>query len=277
MARKKTKPPGPRARGPKNQQPVRPALFWASMALTGICVAMVVWMVIGNVPVSDFGMLPRILVIVLLFAFAAASLATTEVIPWRSRSWTEWRRPKVLGTVVYLLLGAAGFIAGVANVFNPPAADQATQIAIRDQVGEIGDDTDVLVAGQGNIAEAVGAGRASLIRRNIARVWGEAGTGCAVTYRLALHDRALRMTSLRSASGMSAYQAEYTVNAEGDRPGRDGDRISVMETREERGWFPGYSVTFTYRSNGRSETLFWGHRRMNVNGVELAPCEGGGR
>lgn len=245
------------------------------MALTGLCLAAVVWMVIGNVPVSTFGFWPRALVVILLVAFAAASLATTEVIPWRSRSWTEWRRPKVLGTVIYLLLGAAGFIAGVGNIFNPPTADQATQIAIRNEVGEIGNDTDLLTAGQENIAEAMGVGRPSLIRQNISRIWGEAG--CAITYRLSLDDRALRMTSLRSAPGMSAYEAEYTVNAEGDRPGRNGDRISVMETREERGWFPGYDVTFTYRSNGRSKTLFWDHRKMNVNGVELVPCDERGR
>jgi hypothetical protein len=240
------------------------------MALTGLCLALVTWIVIGNVPVRTFGILPRVLVIVLLITFAAASLATTEVIPWGSRSWTEWRRPKVLGTVVYLLLGAAGFIAGVANIFNPPVADQATQITIRNQVAKIGDDTDVLVASQGNIAEAVGIGRSSLIRENIVGIWGEAG--CAVTYQFTLTDRALRMTSRRSVPGMSAYEAEYTINAEGDRPGGNGDRISVMETREERGWSPGYNVTFTYRSNGRSKTLFWDHRRINVNGVELVPC-----
>lgn len=243
------------------------------MAVTGVCVGFVVWMVIGEVPVSEFGFWLRVLVIVLLLVFVFASLATTEVIPWSSRSWVDWRRPKVLGTIVYLLLGAAGFIAGMADILNSPAADQATQLAIRDQVGAIGNDTGAMIAGQGEIAKAVGVGRRSMIRDNIAGVWGEAG--CSVTYRITLVDRALRMESLRSAAGMAPYRAEFTVNADGDRPGPDGERISVMEAREERGWFPGYSVTFTYRSSGDTKALFWDHRKMNVNGVELAPCRAG--
>ena len=56
-----------------------------------------------------------------------ASLASTEVIPWRSRNWRDWRRPKVLGTVVYLLLSAAGFVVGIATIFNPATAGEEGQ------------------------------------------------------------------------------------------------------------------------------------------------------
>ncbi len=269
--RKKDQRASPATAGTRRRQPpVKPALFWASMALTGICVAAIVWLVFGGVPVRDFGIWPRVLVLALLALFAVASLASTEVIPWGSRSWAEWRRPKVLGTIVYLLLGAAGFIAGVANIFNPPLADQATQLAIRNEVGEIGNDTDVLIAGQGNIAEAMGIGRISLVRENIRGVWGEAG--CAVTYRFGLNDRSLVMSSLRDEPGMAPFREEYTILADTDRAGPSGERLSIMDTTEVGGAHDGQSVTFTYGGNGSSAWLEWKHRSQGINAQRLVRC-----
>jgi len=255
----------------RRQRPVGPAFFWASMALTGVCIAAIVWLVIGNVPMRDFGLWPRVLVVALLALFVIASLATTEVIPWSSRSWAEWRRPRVLGTIVYLMLGAAGFVAGIANVFDPPLADRATQVAIRDEVGEIGKDTDVLVAGQGDIADAVGVGRTSLVRRNIGGVWGEAG--CGVTYRFRLDDRSLVMSSLRDEPGMAPFREEYTILADADRAGPGGERLSIMDTTEVGGAHDGQSVTFTYGGNGSSAWLEWKHRSQGINAQRLVRCE----
>lgn len=245
------------------QLPVSPVLFGLSMSVTTVCVGVIIWLIVANIPVSDFGIMPRVLVLVLLFLFVMASLAVTEVIPWRSRNWTEWRRPKVLSNVVYLLLAAAAFIAGLSNVFAPPAAQQATLLDTKDEVEAVG-------AGVTQIGDAIGVGRQSLIRQHISGLWGE--EGCSVTYRLTLNDRALTMVSVRNASDMASYSAEYTVNADSDRAGAGGERISVMETREERGFFPGFGVTFTYRTNGATETLVWDHRRMSVNAVELKRC-----
>jgi hypothetical protein len=242
------------------------------MAVTGICIAIIVWLAIGNVPEGAFAVPSRILVLVLLAIFVVASLATTEVIPWRSQSWLEWRRPKVLGTVIYLLLGAASFVAGIAAVLNPPAAEQATLVAVGGDVAKLGAGVDRLQTSVAGISDAIRPGKTPLIVSGINGVWGE--DDCTVTYRLAVHDRSLQMRSVRDRPGMKPYEAEYTINAASDRIGQQGERLSIMDVREEQGWFPGYAVTFTYLTNSNSKTLIWDHRKMNVNAIELTPCVG---
>jgi hypothetical protein len=116
------------------EKPVRATVFWASMAVTVVCVVAVGWMVISHVPTDELGMWPRALIVVLFVISAISSLAITEVIPWRSGSWAEWRKPKALGAVAGLMIGAAGLIATVGPLFNAPAAEQKTQVEIRNTV-----------------------------------------------------------------------------------------------------------------------------------------------
>jgi hypothetical protein len=270
MPRKTHQRPKPsRAADPPRQRPLTSKFFWLSMMVTGACIAVIVWLVIANVSVREFGIWPRVLVVLLLAIFTVASLSSTEVLPWHSRSWADWRRPKVLGTVVYLLLGAAGFIAGIANAFDPPA-DRETQNAIRRDVAGVAQNTEALISGQGNIADAVGVGRPSLVRANIDGIWGE--PGCAVTYRLRLNDRSLILSSLRDEPGMTSLVEQYTTVADADRPGRDGEHLSVMDTREVGGPHDGQSVTFTYGSNGTSAWLEWRHASQSINAPRLVQC-----
>jgi len=219
------------------------------MVLTGICVTIIVWVVVKNVPIANFGVLPRVLVVVLLVLFVIASFATTEVIPWHSRSWIEWRRPKVLGHIVYLLLGAAGFIGGVANIFGEPLASRKDVQALSDKFG---------------------IGRASLVREHIGGLWGR--PGCKVTYRATLRYPVLSFVSEKDPPGVDHFVGEYTITGDQDRVAAGGEPESVMETREVKGVSPGYSVAFIYRTNGRSETLFWDHRILSVNGITLVRC-----
>lgn len=103
------------------------------MAATTLCVAIVVWLVVGDGSIPELHW--RILLVVMLVVFIVASLATTEIIPWHSRSLVEWRQPKVLGSITVLLLGAAAFIAGIANAFGPDAARQDTLAEVAAAVG----------------------------------------------------------------------------------------------------------------------------------------------
>jgi hypothetical protein len=240
------------------------------MTLTGLCIAVIVWLVVGNVPIDDFGIWPRILLVGLLALFTVASLASTEVIPWHSLSWLEWRQPNVLGTIVYLLLGAVSFVAGVANVFAPPVASEATQVTIRNDVGKVLNRQDALAAGQDQIGEALGISRQSLVRANIAGTWGE--PGCAITYRLALNGRSLVMSSLESDADMVPFREEYTIVADADRAGSSGDSLSAMEVNEVGGAHDGQGVIFTYGGNGTSAWLEWKHRSQQINATRFVRC-----
>jgi len=258
--------------GARAQRPVGPALFWAVLIVTGLCVAIILWLVIDGVPVEDVGLWPRILIVAILAVFIVSALASTEVIPWGKWSWVEWRRPKVLGMFVYLLTSAAGFVVGIANIWNPPVATEARQIAIQQRVEAIGAETGDLLAGQADLANAVGIGRASLIRRNIEGVWGEAG--CGVTYRIRLADRSLLLTSLHDEPGMASFREEYTILSDSDRTGPNGERLSVLEASEVGGSHDGQSVTFTYGGNGSSAWLEWKHRSQAINAPRFVQCGG---
>jgi hypothetical protein len=258
MARKayqsRKSPLGPIA---THQRSLAPRIFWACMVLACACIAVILWLVITNVPVREFGIFPRIFVIVLLGIFTVASLASTEVLPWSSRSWAEWRRPKVLGTIIYLVLGAAGFVAGIVNAFDPPA-DKRTQNEILDTVNEV--------------AGAVGIGRTSLIRANIERTWGELGSGCTVTYQIKISDMSLELTSLLDPPGEDSIHETYSIISDGDRVGASGEHLSVLVTTEKGGLHDGQTVTFNYYSNGKSAWLEWIHSNEGINLVRLGQC-----
>jgi uncharacterized integral membrane protein len=254
----------------KQQKPVKPLLFWASSGLTLVCSVVLVWLFLRNVSDAEFGIWPRILIAVLLVIFIAASLATTEIIPWTSRSWADWRRPKVLGMVIYMVLGGVAFAAGLANIFNPPAAEQKTLLETKRDVGAVKKDTGQLVEGQRDIAEAVGVGAPSLIRQKIAGVWGR--PGCAVTYRFTLTDRALKVRSVKSAAGMEPYNPEYSVIGERNNTAPNGERSSIMETTETVGFWPGFGVQFQYYTDGSNERLVWDHKKMATMPLELGRC-----
>ncbi len=236
-------------------------VFTISIALTAICVAVIVWMMVGGVDMAKLGdwpfpHWPRVFVVVLLAIFLIASLATTEVIPWRSRSWEEWRKPNVLGTLVYMILGGVGFVVGINGIFNPPAAEQATLLETR--------------ANTERIAEAVGAGKDSLIRQKIDGVWGR--PGCETTYRFALEGQAVKVTSLKSPPGAKPYNPEYSVTVDRDLIASGGERGSVIEANETVGFWPGFGVTFRYSTDGSSERLVWDHKQMSTLPLELVRC-----
>ena len=103
-------------------------------------------------------------------------------------------------------------------------------------------------------------------REDVARVvqrmpgiWGE--QGCAVTYRFAIQESAVLISSVRRPQGASYWSAILTIVA----PPR-GD---VMETREESA--AAAAVTFTYFTNGVIERMRWHDRRRSVT-LDLDRC-----
>jgi hypothetical protein len=268
MARKASSTsPKRKSAAPALQRPVRTRLFLFGMTVVLLCVTTILWMTFANISRERLGIWPWIFLSGLLALFFIASLAWEQVIPPLNRtSVKEWRKPKVFGGIVYLFLAATGFIVGVANIFDPPAS-RADLIDVGNSIKE---DTGAILVRQGDIGNALGVGRVSLIRRNIDGIWGE--PGCAVTYRLALNDRSLVMTSLRDEPGMAPFREEYTISSDADRAGPSGERLSIMETNEVAGPHDGQGVIFTYGGNGTSAWLEWKHRAQAINAPRFVQC-----
>ncbi len=255
---------------PKNQKPVSYSMFWASVGLTLACSAILVFLFLANTSTAQFGVWPRSLIAGLLGMSIIASLAATEIIPWTSRSWTDWRQPKVLGTLVNLVLGAVSLAAGLTNIFNPPAAEQKTLLETKGAVEAVKGDTGQILNGQADIAVAVGVGAPSMIRQKISGLWGR--PGCAVTHRFTLADRALKVQSIKSELSMKPYKPEYSVVTDRNNVTSGGERSAVMETTESVGFWPGFAVQFQYYTNGSTERLVWDHKKMATMPLELVRC-----
>lgn len=252
------------------QKPVSRRFFWLATILTAACVVTILWLTIGKVPITNFGFGPRILLILILLISIIASLASTEIIPWRSRSFADWRQPKVLGIMANLVLAAVSAVAGLASAFDPPQAEQETLLETKAAVDATRLDASAIRKGQVQIADAVGVGEQSLILRKISGTWGE--VGCAVTYRFVLAERALKISSLKSEAGMQPYNPEYSITADRNEIAPSGERTSTLETVEAKGFWPGFAVQFRYATDGSNERLVWNHRKMSTVPLELVRC-----
>lgn len=119
------------------QRPLKRATFFACIGITVACATTLLVLALRGVSTEEFGYVPHLLILLVVAIFIVASLAITEIIPWRSRSLREWARPKVLGSFVGLLMGALGLAAGLTPIFNPPTATEKTVENIQQAVGDV--------------------------------------------------------------------------------------------------------------------------------------------
>jgi len=257
VTRNAYRPPAPRPPREPPQQPVGERVFWISIGLSGLCCAVIVWLVLANVPGDVFSFWPRVFIVALLAIFVCGSLATTEVIPWGSRSWIQWRRPKVLGAVVCLLLGAGGFVAGVATIFNPPAAEQKTLVATQKAVQGVDRKLDEL----STFLHARFPDDPPVLKE-IGGRWGDLDPACEVVWDIRVVRR----------GGKAALVAETTRVPDGAKPHRFvGDIINVedgvlyvegVEPQTAQGALAHFTL------NAASQRLSWDDRSRGSGGVE---------
>ena len=230
------------------QKPLSKLLFYASIAVTLACTAAFITLALRGVPTEDFGYAPHLLILLVLAIFVVASLAITEIIPWRSRNLRDWQRPKVLGSFVGLTLGALGLVAGLTPIFNPPAATEKTVQQISSQLQEAG----------------VTRGATSLVERHINGIWGE--PDCKVTYAVALDKGLLIIESRQSLAGQTPLKMELQAE-----PGI-GSRLvtSVVWPRNERG----EQHEFLYQQSGAREFLTWVIKKREIS-LQLDRCRSG--
>ena len=227
------------------QKPVARIVFVGSITATVGCALVLLVLTLRGVPTDELGYVPHLLILLAVAIFVVASLAITEIVPWRSRSLRDWSRPKVLGSFVGLVMGALGLAAGLAPIFNPPAASEKTLDDVRRRLEDAG----------------VARGEASRVERQIGGVWGE--PGCQVTYEMALDNGLLVVVSRKSVAGQNPLRIELQ-----SEPGR-GSRLvaSVVEPLRERG----DQHEFVYEQAGAREFLTWVMKKREIS-LKLDRC-----
>lgn len=228
------------------------------MAVTGLCVVAVVWIVVANVPTDVLGIWPRALIAALFVISMVSSLAITEVIPWRSTSWAEWRKPKVLGAIAGLMIGAAGFIAGIGSLFDPPAAEQKTQIEIQNTVQGTDEKIDELT----RILRKRFPDDPPILHQ-IGGRWGDLEPACEVVWDIQVVQRgenaALIAQTVRTPSGVKPYRlVAEIIKAENNTLHVEG-----VEPEAARG------ASSRFDLNPVTQRLTWDDRARGSGGVEV--------
>ena len=244
------------------QKPLSKPLFYGSIVVTLACTAALITLALRGVPTEDFGYAPHLLILLVVAIFVIASLAITEIIPWRSRSLRDWQRPKVLGSFVGLIMGALGLAVGLTPIFNPPAATDQMVKELSERTEATGKSVDDV---RKRLEEAgVTRGAASLVERHINGTWGE--PGCRVTYELALDNGLLKVESRQSVAGQSPLKMELQAE-----PGT-GSRLvtSVVMPLNDRG----DQHEFLYQRAGAREFLIWVIKKREIS-LQLDRCRQG--
>lgn len=244
------KSPSDRGTGPieRPQKPLSKPLFIGSVVVTLVCVLAFIGLVLRGLQTEEFGYAPHLLILLVFAIAVTASLAITEIIPWRATSVRDWQRPKVVGSVVALIVGALGLVADLTGIFTPSAATEKTLSDVRKQLEDAG----------------ITRGDASRIEQHINGTWGE--PACQVTYDLTLGKGQLTIASKKSVPGQNPLSMELAAE-----PGT-GSRLvaSVMKPLQERG----DAHEFLYEKVGTREFLTWVIKKREIS-LKLDRCQQG--
>jgi len=189
-----------------------------------------------------------VLVIAIALIAAATALITKEGVPWDGR-WSDWLQPRPIAYVYIAIFAAFGIAGGVLSQIDSGSEPGRDSSEVREGIDRI-------------LAEvrprSVPPARILL---KLPGVWGE--TGCAVTYRFQLRDRALLVDSIRHPPATTAHHLVATITS------AEGDVMNV--TAEQPETARGKAAVFTYNTNGATERLMWDDRVRPVP-MELDRC-----
>lgn len=181
-----------------------------------------------------------------LVVTSVGSLATTKVIPWKSRKPADWLQARTLGTAVYTLmvgmLSATAMIQLVDPDDPPEELTQARAHAIR-----AASNSDRILRGltDANLISA----RATSIGAHLPGIWGE--RGCRVTYSVSVARDVVVMKSLESEPGMTPF--DQTLRLAPARPNGGNGMTAMAEILD--GPDAGSSVAIGYERFGEVERL----------------------
>ncbi len=220
--------------------------FAASVTSCVVAVGMIAYGYMFSFDRLRFGGWRIAICIFVLLVTSVGSLATTELIPWKSRDRKDWLCASALGAVVYALmvgmLSATAMIQLVDPDDPPEELVQARSNAVR-----AASNSDRILRGltDANLLSAPASG----IGPRLTGTWGE--RGCSVTYYLDVERDVVVMKSARSEPGMPAFS--QTLRLAPARPNGSNGMTSMAEILD--GPDVGSSVAITYERFGRVERL----------------------
>lgn len=248
------------------QRLVSPVAFFISASVVLVTGSVLFWLIIGNVVTSDVGIGARITLILTMLAALIAALATTKVIPIRSRNFEDWRKPHVVGQVALIIYTTLGIVVGLTPLVSPPPATEATAVEARDAAMAAETEAkEARIASEG-IKEALSdagviSGTPTIIEENISGVWGE--DDCSVTYRFSLKGQKLGVESLKSPIGLAPIETSGTVESVTGTVLKSTTYLPLKDR--------GKSVEFQYFA-GAIEQLVW-RDKTRPTSLTLDRCE----
>lgn len=272
---------------PTPQPPMRRWIFLGSIITLVLILVMTAAVVTRTAIAQQIGGDGLLALMVFGGVALTASLATTEVIPWGTRSIEHWLQPRVLSAVAMAIILATGTLFSLLPLLQSTRDQEAARKA-RDEtatkLNDIAEDVSVGRAKIDSLNQKLGVGEPSFIIKRIGGVWGEAGTDtdapCGVMYRFNLEDAALTIDKFSSSARTSISKYVYTRNGDNDIISPSGGRQSrlITEATTQALVEEGIAAHFTLESNGqhRLDRMTWEHRGGSIMPIKLVRCDGSG-
>lgn len=259
-----------------------------------ICIATIIATTVVGVGIligagwsADISALGAAALVLLFVASVVSALATTEVIPWNSLSWSLLKETRVLGVIGAIMLSSLGAVGGFLDLLQDKGGGRAAFAELNTMLGRIDENAEGARTAAEDASEDAGAvreglegagligGKMTAVEQAINGVWGQ--SDCSNTYRFALTaagkpERVLTVVSVASAQGLAPFDGEYAFKSAHDQFGNDGFVRSILSTEEVKGFDPGFAVDFTLVRSGSSEKLIWESKSSELNAPELVRC-----
>jgi hypothetical protein len=231
MTRKKSKRPAPPISHADQPRPVSPVLSWALAVLVFVCFVAIVWLTLAGVPVARFGVIWRILLLVLFLVLGYATWITTKSTqPQGTRIWT----------FVLAFFGAVGTVVTISSVFNPTAEIILTALK---QISNRTDQTAKNVDSINSWLHDKFPNHPPILDE-IGGRWGEVEPACAVVWNIEIVQRgdkaAVIAETVKWPSGNPPYRFVGSITSI-DQTDPNTLHVVGVEPEQARGWAADFS------------------------------------
>jgi hypothetical protein len=222
---------------------------WAAIAIAAVSTLVLFYLVVSTALDTGKGMWAAFLVFTFGVIATVTALVAAGKPPLDGRRRHPWLQPRPVSLIFVVIFTGFGTMTNALALLAPRPAIESEPGAIEKGVNDI---RSAVVPKQEELPR---------IRLKLPGIWGE--TGCAVTYRFALQDRALTVDSVRRPPGSQPHHLVATITSV--------DRDVMHVTGEQPQSARGKAATFTYVTNGITERVTWDDQVSAVP-LELDRC-----
>lgn len=269
------------ASAPSTNRPLRMKVWYLSIAVLAALTIAGLAILVGSGWASDISALGAMALLLFFVVSVTSALATTEIIPWNSLSWSLLHEPRILGVISAILISSFGTVGGFLDLLQDKGGTATAMIEINSMLGRIDENVEAARTTSEEIKvglenKGIIAGQATNVEKAINGVWGQ--RDCLNTYLFELSpaghpERTLTIKSIISAAGMEPFDGEYAFKSVHEQISNDGFTRSILSTEEIKGFDPGFAVDFTLVRSGSFEKLIWASKSSELNAPELVRCQ----